>query len=300
METTSAASPSSSTDYGQASLATLSAAVAALHAQYFTSSQSSYARWQVASRVQNMPPFSGTCRPLATKTTAQLAELTLFFLLWTEASSLRHTPELLCLLFFLMHNSVLFDQVVPEGSGPGNATGSASQTTIQFVPTDASDNPLSFWLPSQLQRPSPGCTITAQLMKIRKEAAARMTNITKDPNPSVQASPSRAQGGSNSDGSQQRPEPLTYCLWDTLLLGWVGRGGSDSGDPSALWPASYDEELRDDLVSRQARGAVAESPVQRQLAALDVHKRHVNCMVRPVASSHPKTCWWFMAACEQI
>jgi len=117
-------------------------------------------------------------------------------------------------------------------------------------------------------------------MKIRKDAAARMTSISKDPNHSAQASSSRAQGGSVGECSQQSPEPVTDHLWDTLLVGWVGRGGggSDSGDPSALWPVSYDDELHEELVSRQARGAVAESPVQRQLAALDVHKRHVNRM----------------------
>jgi hypothetical protein len=41
----------------------------------------------------------------------ELAHLSLYFLLWTEAANLRHTPELLWLLYHVMLSSNNFNKV---------------------------------------------------------------------------------------------------------------------------------------------------------------------------------------------
>jgi hypothetical protein len=242
----------------------LSEAVKALHEQYFTANHSAYARWQVASRVKDMAPFRGEPRALATTTTGRVAELTLFFLLWTEAANLRHTPELLCLLFFLMHNSELFQAVLPL-----------------LLPGNAAEGPGDIWLPEVVDSHM-SCTdrgqqpvgITAELMNIRKEVAERITHIARSNTRMEPAGPSGQNTTSNSEGGQdpaQEAGTASNYPWDTLLVGWVGPSDADGRDPPGLWPDFRDVEH------------LLDSPVKRQLAALGVLANNLSQQVSPAS-----------------
>jgi hypothetical protein len=85
-------------------------AVASLHAAFF--SQGPYLSWRAKSDVRVLDVL--LCqRTLAVADggswVLQLAELCLYFALWTEAANLRHTPELLWLLYHMLRSSANFN-----------------------------------------------------------------------------------------------------------------------------------------------------------------------------------------------
>jgi hypothetical protein len=122
----------------------LQESVASLHAAYFA--QGPYTSWKAKSNVKlldrqlsrfvksrslvvgrsvaaengradgsNAAGFTGVSD--APEWVQQLAQLALYFLLWTEAANLRHTPELLWLLYHIMLSSSNFNKVWVWGVG---------------------------------------------------------------------------------------------------------------------------------------------------------------------------------------
>lgn len=116
----------------------LKESIASLHAAYFA--QGPYQSWKAKSNVRlldrelsrfvksrslvvgrsvaaangradgsNVAGFTGVSD--APEWVLQLAQLGLYFLLWTEAANLRHTPELMWLLYHIMLSSSNFNKV---------------------------------------------------------------------------------------------------------------------------------------------------------------------------------------------
>lgn len=134
------ASSSSYTPPPDATSATLDASIASLHAAFFD--QGPYKAWQQRSGVSVLDTLM---QQVDVKTSGsdwmrQLAELSLFFCLWTEAANLRHTPELLWLLWHTMKSSANFQlaQSLLLGQQPGTGSSYALQRWRE-PPSSAAD-----------------------------------------------------------------------------------------------------------------------------------------------------------------
>lgn len=134
--------------------------IASLHAAYFA--QGPYQSWMVKSNVKVLdnqlkrfaksrslkvgrsvaavgPQDGSSAAGLtgvqdAPEWVRQLAELSLYFLLWTEAANLRHTPELLWLLYHVMLSSGNYNKVrthTASGDGPVSSRPVPSRSIAQ-------------------------------------------------------------------------------------------------------------------------------------------------------------------------